>query len=113
MKIKSKNIEFTSFSDGICNIYFEDEEGNKIYKYESLGFENRTLGYGRYFAAKSVNIQTNCIIRIPKITGIDNYDIVEILGKGKYKVEMIQMIYTTIPLSIDLTLKQLEIWEGK
>lgn len=112
MKIKN-NIEFTSFSDGVCNIYSEDEEGNKEYKYESIGFENRTLGYNRYFAAKAVNIQTNCVIRIPKIVGIDNHDIVEVNGTGKYKVEMIQMIYNTNPLSIDLTLKQLEIWSDK
>jgi len=31
MKIKVDNIDFISFSDGVCNIYTEDEDGNKVY----------------------------------------------------------------------------------
>lgn len=110
MDIKNKNIEFTSFSDGVCDIYSENEYGEKQYKYRSLVFDNRTLGYNRYFVAKSVNVQVNRVIRIPQITGIDNYDMIEIRGFGIYRIEMIQMIYNTNPLSMDLTLKQLEIW---
>lgn len=112
MKIRPKNIEFTSFSDGICNIYYEDEEGNKEEKYRSLGFENRTLGYKRHFTAKSVHIQVNNVIRIPDIPKVNNYDLVEIIGVGKFRIELIQTIYNSNPSSKDLTLRLLESWDN-
>lgn len=110
MKIKT-NIEFISFSDGICNIYTEDEEGSKIDKYNGLGFTNKVLGYNRHFAAKAVQIQANAVIKIPKVPGIDTHDILEITGVGKYDIELAQTIFDTNPESIDLTLRQLEMFE--
>lgn len=111
MKIKTENIEFISFSDGICDIYTEDEECNKTYKYNSLGFSNRILGYNRMFAAKAVQVQTNAVIRIPQVSGIDVHDTLEIKGLGKYDIELAQNIFETNPPSIDLTLRQLEMFE--
>ncbi|WP_143316869.1 hypothetical protein [Clostridium sp. HBUAS56017] len=111
MKIKVNNIEFTSFSDGICDIYYEDEEGNKTYKYNNLGFQNRVLGFGRHYAAKAVQVQTNAVIRISQVPGIDNHDILEIKGVGRYDIELVQNIFESNPPSIDLTLKQLEMFK--
>jgi hypothetical protein len=112
MKIKT-DTEFISFSDGICDIYTLNEDGNRANKYISLGFSNRALGYNRIFAAKSVQVQVNTVIRIPQVIGIDNHDTVEIKDKGKYTIEMIQPKFDTNPLSIDLTLRQLEMFEVK
>jgi hypothetical protein len=111
MKIKTDNIEFISFSDGICDIYTEDEEGNKTYKYNSLGFNNRILGFNRVFAAKAVQAQVNAVIRIPQIPGVDIHDTLEIRDLGKYDIELVQNIFETNPPSIDLTLRQLEMFE--
>lgn len=111
MKIKTKSIEFESFNDGICSIYTEDEEGNKIYKYKRIGFTKRVLGFNRYFAAKAVQVKTDTVIRIPQIKGIDNNDSVVISGFGRYTIELIQEINTTNPKSLDLTLNQLEMFE--
>lgn len=113
MKIKVPNIEFTSFSDGLCDIYYEDEEGNKNYKYKGLGFENRVLGFGRHYAAKAVQVRTDAVIRIPKLPGIDMHDTLEILNLGRYEIEFAQNIKDSNPPSIDLTLKQLEMFEVK
>lgn len=110
MKIKT-DTEFISFSDGMCDIYTEDEEKNKAYKYKSLGFSNRVLGYNRAFAAKAVQIQANAVIRVPRISGIDIHDTLEIKGIGKYDIELVQNIFNTNPWSIDLTLRQLEMFE--
>ena len=110
MKIKTE-VEFESFSDGVCEIYTEDEEGNKTVKYQSLGFGNRILGYNRHFAAKAVQIQTNAVIRIPKVNGIDIHDTVVIQGIGRYDIEMTQNMFNTNPPSLDLTLRQLEMYE--
>lgn len=111
MRVKNKNIEFVSFSDGVCDIYYEDEEGNKTYKYKSLGLSKRVLGFNRFFTAKASQVKVNAVIRIPKIPGIDNHDNVEIKGCGRYSIELIQEIFDTNPQSIDLTLKQLEMFE--
>ncbi|WP_411680426.1 hypothetical protein [Clostridium thailandense] len=112
MKIKVPNIEFISFSDGICDIYTEDEEGNKDYKYTGLGFTNHVLGYNRAFAAQAVQVQANAVIRIPQVPGIDTHDTVEIRGIGRYDIELTQSIFETNPSSIDLTLRQLEMFEA-
>lgn len=110
MKIKVNNIEFVSFSDGICDIYTEDEEGNKIYRYRNLGYSDRILGFKRAYTAKSVQSKANAVIRIPKLPGIDNHDTLEIRDKGRYEIEMIQVFNETNPPSIDLTLSQLEVY---
>lgn len=109
MKIK-QSTEFVSFSDGVCNIYTEDDDGNKVYKYSGLAFSNQILGYNRIFAAKAVQVQANAVIKIPNVPGIDNHNKVEINGVGKYNVEAVQIKFDTNPQSIDLTLRQLEMW---
>jgi hypothetical protein len=112
VQIKVNGIEFTSFKDGKCDIYTEDEEGNKTYKYTDLGFEKRVLGYARHFAAKAVQTQVNSVVRIPKLKGIDNHDTVEIKGLGTYEIELVQEILDSNPLTLQLTLKQLEMFEN-
>lgn len=104
MKIKTDNIEFISFSDGICNIYCKDDSGNKIVKYTGLGFSERVLGFKRFFSAAANKMSINRVIRIPQIGNIDTFDYVEI-GDITYDIALIQNIYDSNPQSIDLTLK--------
>lgn len=113
MKIKVPNIDFTCFKDGLCDIYTEDEEGNKNYKFRGLGFENRVLGFGRHYAAKAAQVKTDAVIRIPKLQGIDIHDTLEIKNLGRYDIELVQDIFDSNPLSLDLTLRQLEMFEVK
>lgn len=108
MKIKLDNIEFVSFSDGICDVYSEDEESNKTYKYQKLGFSERVLGFKRYFAASASQVSINKVIRVPQVPNINNHDYLEISGLGKFSIELVQDINSTNPRSIDLTLKQIE-----
>lgn len=110
MQIKIDNIKFNSFSDGVCDIYTEDEEENKTIKYSSLGFDNKTLGYNRVFVAKAAQTQVNSVIKIPRVPGIDVHDTVEIKGIGKYDIELSQEILTDNPQSTLLTLRQLEMF---
>lgn len=109
MKIKTET-EFIAFSDGVCDIYTVNEDGTKTTKYTGLGFSNRVLGFSRAFAAKAAQVQVNAVIRIPRVPGVDNHDTVEIRGVGKYDVELAQIIFDSNPPSIDLTLKQLEMF---
>lgn len=104
MKVKS-DIEFISFSDGICNIYTEYDNGQKKNKYAALGFNKRVLGYKKYLAASANQMQINRVIRIPMLKNIDTYDSVEIKDEGKYNIKFLQEIYDTNPPCIDLTLQ--------
>lgn len=109
--IIKRNIEFVSFSDGVCDIYEETEDGEKKYKYRSLGYTERTLGYKRYFAAKSAQVQANTVIRIPEVKGINNHDTLVINNKGRYDIELIQKVSDSNPSCLDLTLRQIEMFE--
>lgn len=111
MKIKTDNIEFESFNDGICDIYTEDDEGKKNYKYKHLGYSDRTLGYNRVFAAKAVQEQINAVIRIPLLINVNEHDIVKIENIGRFEIQLAQVKLETNPQSIDLTLKQLEMFK--
>ena len=103
MKIKTE-VEFISFNDGVCNIYPTGYEGERLpNKYTSLGFSNRVLGFKRYFEASARQINIEKVIRIPQLPGINNYDFVEI-DSVIYGVKMVQEIYDTNPMCIDLTL---------
>lgn len=106
-----RNIEFESFSDGVCYIYEETEDGEKIYKYNRLGYSERSLGYKRFFAAKAAQVQANAVIRIPKVKGINSHDTLLIKGVGRYDIELIQKVSDSNPPSLDLTLRQLEMFE--
>lgn len=110
MKIKTDNIEFVSFSDGVCDIYAEDEEGVRTNKYIGLGFNNRVLGFNRHFAAKAVQVQTNAVIRIPQVLNINTHDTLEIRNVGRYNIELVQNIFETNPPCVDLTLRQVEMF---
>ena len=104
MKIKIGNIEFASFTDGVCDIYTTDYEDEKLpNKYTSLAFSNRVLGFKRYFDAAARQIDVNRVIRIPQVPGITTYDYV-VINTVTYGVKMVQEIYDTNPLTIDLTL---------
>ncbi|MGH4125100.1 MAG: hypothetical protein ACREV6_19465 [Clostridium sp.] len=108
MKIKTYT-EFTSFSDGICNIFTRNENEERLpNKHNNLGFDNRILGFKRYFEASARQIVIDRVIRIPQLGNIDNYDYVEI-DNVIYGVKMVQPIHDTNPLSMDLTLDKARI----
>lgn len=109
MKIKT-DTEFISFSDGICDIYTKDEDGNRVDKYTNLGYSKKVLGFNRVFTAAANQIQANAVISIPQVAGIDVHDTLEIKNSGKYDIELIQEKNDTNPPSIDLTLHQLEMY---
>ena len=104
MKIKMPT-EFISFSDGVCTIFSEDDDGNRADKYKNLGFAKRTMGYKRFFEANAVQMSVDKVIRIPQLGDIDTYDHVE-LDDTQYDIVLTQDIYDSNPLSTDLTLQK-------
>lgn len=108
MKIPNRKVEFQAYKDGFCDIYCENEEGNKTYKQKELHFDKRVLGFNRHYAAKAVQVKIDMVIRIPKVENINNHDMLEIGHIGKFDIELIQDKYDANPPSLDLTLRQIE-----
>lgn len=105
MKIKLHNIEFESFSDGICSIYTENDSGDKEYKHKNLGYNKRVLGFNRFFTAQANKMNVSKIIRIPYLNNIDTFDSIEI-DNVNYDIKLIQELKDTNPHSMDLTLQK-------
>ena len=103
MKIKA-DTEFVSYNDGVCDIYTNDDNGEPISKYKSLGFTERVLGFNRFYAAAANQMAISKVIRIPKLDNIDTFDHVNINGMA-YDIKLVQTIYDANPPSIDLTLQ--------
>ncbi|OAA94087.1 MULTISPECIES: hypothetical protein [Clostridium] len=103
MKIKTPT-NFVSFSDGVCSIYSEDDDGNKNNKYENLGFTKCVLGLTRFFQADANQMKVDKVIKIPQLDNIDTYDHATI-DSVDYDIMIIQDKYDTNPPSRDLTLK--------
>ena len=113
MKIPNRKVEFQAFKDGICYIFYEDEEGEKTYRYRAIHFDKRTLGFKRHYAALTAQVETDTVIRIPLLNNINNHDIVYIKGIGKFSIELIQTMLETNPSSFDLTWRQLEVHDNE
>jgi len=104
MKIK-RDLEFESFSDGVCSIYCEDDLGNKAYKHEKIYFSNNVLGMKRFFSAQAVNVVVDKVIKIPFVSNIDTHDKVQINGLSVYDIELSQEIKDSNPPCLILSLR--------
>lgn len=107
MKIK-RDTEFSSFSDGVCDVYTLDEDGARADKYTGLGYEERVMGYKRHFAAAAAQVRVDAVIRVPLVPGIDPRDTVALRSGGCFEVELVQTIRDCNPPALDLTLRKLE-----
>jgi len=100
------------YRDGKCTIYTLDENKTRTDKHVGVWFEDRVVGFKRYYTAQSVQVKIDRLIRISKLPGIDNHDRIEIEGDGTYEIQGIQTIFDSTPNSFDLTLKKLEMFNG-
>lgn len=111
MKIKT-NIEFEAFSDGICSVYSQDEVNQDKYSiiHANLGFTEKTIGYKRYYTASNEQVRIDRLIRIPHLSNINNHGMIKI-DKKTYTIELIQPMQYSNPPSLQLTLKELEMFD--
>lgn len=103
MEIRTPN-KFESFSDGVLEISYKGS-----IKHPRVNFADYKLGYGRFFAARTAQTQIDRVVRIPQISNVNIYDIVTINGGDKYRIELIQPVDDSLPPSLQLTLKCLEV----
>lgn len=103
MEIRTPN-KFEPFADGVLEISYKG-----LIKHPRVNFSNYKLGYGRFFSARTAQTQIDRVVRIPRISDVSIYDTVIINGGDKYRIELIQPIDDSLPPSLQLTLKCLEV----
>ena len=104
MKIKTPT-EFLTFTDGMCDIHAV--KGNQLAEKEmTLCFGDRTVGMKRFYAARTVTVEINRLIQVPRqlsITATDNV----VISSARYKIEQLQHLNDTSPPVTLLTLHQI------
>lgn len=103
------------FDDGsvkICKLENTAESGQmpkeKLLQVSEYLFGERTVGYGRQYAAKGVNQQVDMMIRIwqDRTIKIGMYAVID---EEQYRIDNVQHLYDDDGLRVtDLTLQQLE-----
>ena len=106
MEIKTP-LKFETFTDGLLDIH--NVSGNKLAeKVETLSFGNQVIGVKRNYAARSVNVEINKLVRVPLREYLTNKHNAVISGE-RFKIEQVQHIHDSNPPKTVLTLRQLEI----
>jgi len=98
-----------TYNDGICALYripkgiqFGDLCVDELEPlFPRLCYENRKVGYGRFFSGFEINAKITRVMRIPKVPGVDTLCAVVDAGTV-YKIVQVQGVDNT---SLDLSLE--------
>lgn len=104
MKIQTPT-EFKTFRDGRCEVWSVSGNGLDT-KICSVSFEDQTVTYRRYYAARAATTRVDRVIHVPQRPEIDVTRQIVIRG-DRYKVEQCQPLDDTNPRITVLTLKKL------
>lgn len=111
--LKSKM--FQKFNDGRCGFYLIDEDGNAGTLKESLPYEERTVGYKRYYEAMTNKVKADRLIRVPNRPWLTTEYLAAMDG-DVYELKQVQLIPDANPPSRDVTLhlaRQRRVTDGK
>lgn len=99
--VKSK--QFQTFNDGNCSFHLIDEDGNAGTKKAQLRYQERTVGYKRYYEAMTKKVQIDRLIRIPWQPWMTTEYLAVIDGQV-YEIKQVQTIPDANPKSNDVSL---------
>lgn len=96
-----------TFNSGTCAILCRTETDSHTPLYTSLRFEDRVIGYARYYTALQDQYQITRLIRIPKVPEeiLAFHHLVEIGGK-QYEIVQAGHKPDTLPPCIEISLRQ-------
>ena len=108
--------QIQTYNDGIINIYSVgniSEPGNMpkdglTLKIDSLRYEERTVGMGRFWTAMQAQTKVERILRTPRIDTVSTQDIAIPIDGKQYKIVQIQYPKDVVPSSMDMSLERLE-----
>lgn len=105
-----------TYNDGVVKIYKVDNiaaPGNMpkdglVLKVDSLRYEERIVGMGRFWTAKQNHVQIDRIIRTPRLESISSQDVAIPVDGKQYEIKQIQYPLDVEPPSMDLSLERVE-----
>lgn len=104
------------FNDGVLKVYEVGniaepgdmpKEGLKLKFANSLPYEERTVGMGRFWTAMQEQSTITQLLRIPRVNGISLHDKIIPVNGVQYDIVQIQSINDIEPPSFDLSLEKL------
>lgn len=98
-----KSRQFQTFNDGSCSFRRIDDDGNAGEEKEHLCFEERTVGYKRFYEAMTNKVQIDRMIRVPFRPWITT-EYLAVLDGQIYEIKQAQIIPDAKPRSMDVSL---------
>lgn len=98
--------QLQTFNDGICFIYSTNDDRQPSDVLYKLRFNEKVVGFNRYFTAMAQQKVVNRVIRVPQRRTITE-DQVVMIDNEIYEIIQVQHINDTLPAVTDLTLKRL------
>lgn len=92
-----------TFNDGCCSLRLINEDGNAGTEKEHLNFEERTVGYKRYYEAMTNKVQVDRLIRVPYRPWLTT-EYLAVLDGLVFELKQVQVIPDTSPRSLDVSL---------
>lgn len=104
-----------SFKDGVVKIYMVTNislPGNMpkdgLVLKNSLRYDERTVGMGRFWAAMQAQVKVGQLLRMPRLSAISIQDIAIPNDGEQYKIIQMQYIDGVEPPSMDLSLERVD-----
>ena len=110
-----RNVTFEKFNDGIVAICEIDDDGNAGTQKDKLSFQEKNVGYNRYYAEMTAKVQIDKLIRVPFRRWLTS-EYLAVIGSDVYEIHQAQTIMDSFPktraLSLHLT-RQRRIADGE
>lgn len=111
MKPRVKQID-QQYDDGVIKVYGtkdisapgEYENIQTVVKHSRVCYQDRTVGYNRFMQGRQIDMEISRLIRIPKLSDIHTFDVIETEDGEQFQIEQIQRPSEVYPASLDLSL---------
>ena len=106
-----------TYNDGVAVIYDVGKvaaPGNMpkeglTFKVGPLGYDERTVGMSRFWAASQASVKISRLIRLPRLKSVSTQDILILDDGQQYGIKQLQYPDGVTPDSMDLSLERLEV----
>ena len=111
---RPKNEVSQSFNSGIVTVYSVEDSAEpgfkpvkKLTEKAKLRYEERRLGFQRFYSGMQNMIQIERVIRVPKFD-ITNQDIAITEDGKEYRIDLVQKVPDVFPECVDISLSKIE-----
>ena len=103
-----------AFNDGIVTVYSVEDNApagfkpvKKLTEKAKLRYEERRLGFQRFYSGMQNMVQIERVIRVPKFD-FTNQDIAITEDGREYRIDLVQKVPDVFPECVDISLSKIE-----